>query len=98
MALTAKTPQTKPPLEFKETDIELPPVGTNVKLVQMNLGVDMLGMRMSLRAAKDHYLVTTRNGVLAVSKTTQRAVEIPWGSIKAVEYDLKDVVKSLPKK
>jgi len=76
-----------PTLEVSEVDVtELmkDPV-IHAKTVQLGLGVDLLGSRMSLNASRGNTLKLHEFGVIATSGKNGRRVLVPWSNIKGVE-------------
>lgn len=72
------------PLDVQET----PKVKSNkvyASKVQMAVGVDLLGSKMSLSAGRSTTLEVTPLGIKACSKASNRSVLIPWPNIKGVE-------------
>lgn len=59
-----------------------------IKTVQMIVGVDLLGSKLTLtnRRAELEALTITPQGVLAFSKGTDRYVLIPYTNIKGIEF------------
>jgi hypothetical protein len=60
-------------------------MNNRVKTVQMAIGVDLLGSKLSLSSSKNIELEATGLGVVATSKGTGRIVLIPWPNVKGCE-------------
>lgn len=92
MARSAKvhpiTPDPNIPPSVKEEPP--PPPKSNkalARIVQLGIGVDLLGSRTSIQATRGNELEITPLGVVATSGKNQRRVLIPWANIRGVELD-----------
>lgn len=65
------------------------------KIVQMGIGVDLLGAKLSLDGRKTGDLHLTRIGIVAVSNKAKRVVIIPWANIRGVEAHFSDLEQLL---
>ncbi len=57
-----------------------------VKTVQFAIGVDLLGSKLTLSASKNNELEATPIGILAVSKSSNRYVLIPYPNCRGIEF------------
>lgn len=57
------------------------------KVVQMGIGVDLLGAAMSLSTRQGNKLAITAIGVVAHSKKTGRCVLVPWANVRGCELE-----------
>lgn len=55
------------------------------KVVQLGIGVDLLGAALSLQSKKGNELEVTPLGIKATSAKNGRVVLIPWANIRACE-------------
>lgn len=72
-------------LESEHSEETAPSLSQHAKTIQLGLGVDMLGSRMSLSATRGNTLEIHSYGVIAVSGKNGRRILIPWSNIKGVE-------------
>lgn len=57
-----------------------------VKTVQFAIGVDLLGSKLTLSSKNGNELTDVGNAVVAVSRTSNRFLKIPYPNIKGIEY------------
>lgn len=57
------------------------------KIVQMGIGVDLLGAAMSLSTRQGNRLAITAIGIVAHSKKTGRCVLVPWANVRGCELE-----------
>ena len=56
-----------------------------VKVIQLAIGVDLIGSKMSMAATKNVDLTELPHGVEMHSKGSNRTIVIPWSNIKGYE-------------
>jgi hypothetical protein len=61
------------------------PVWSYASVIQLGIGVDLLGSKVSLNSKMGNLLECTMPGVIATSRKTKRRVFIPWANIRAAE-------------
>ena len=55
------------------------------KMVQLGLGIDMLGSVLSLQSKRGNELEVTPIGIKAYSEKSKRTILIPWANIRGCE-------------
>jgi hypothetical protein len=56
------------------------------KTLQMAIGADLIGSRTSISAGRGTEIITTPNAHVAISKSSGRAILIPFANAKASEF------------
>ena len=56
-----------------------------VKVLQLAIGVDLIGSKMSISASKNVELTELAHGIQCHSKATNRIIVIPFSNVKGYE-------------
>jgi hypothetical protein len=87
--MSAPTKPPGAPKSYSEELLQIPCLAY-AKVVQLGLGVDLLGSRLSLASTRGSILEINKLGVLAISGKNKRAVLIYSSNIKGVEIQTKN--------
>lgn len=60
-------------------------IGRKVFRLHIHAGVDLIGSKTSMQASKKVEMTMTGQGVLMISKTTNREIVIPYANSKGIE-------------